>query len=29
MEQGPNYLWRRWIDTSLDSPADIVEWVYR
>jgi len=18
--------WRRWIDTSLDSPADIVEW---
>jgi isoamylase len=19
-------LWRRWIDTSLDSPCDIVEW---
>ena len=21
-----NDLWRRWIDTSLDSPSDIVEW---
>jgi len=26
MEQVPNYLWRRWIDTSLDSLADKVEW---
>jgi glycogen operon protein len=21
-----NDTWRRWIDTSLDSPHDIVEW---
>ena len=21
-----NYTWRRWIDTSLDSPQDIAEW---
>ena len=21
-----NHSWRRWIDTSLDSPNDIVEW---
>ncbi|HEY6374921.1 MAG TPA: glycogen debranching protein GlgX [Edaphobacter sp.] len=26
MEQWLNTPWRRWIDTSLDSPADIVEW---
>ena len=26
MEQGANKPWRRWIDTSLDSPEDIVEW---
>jgi len=23
---GEGALWRRWIDTSLDSPSDIVEW---
>ena len=22
----PGALWRRWIDTSLDSPSDVVEW---
>ena len=26
MEQGAANLWRRWIDTGLDSPEDIVEW---
>jgi isoamylase len=26
MEQWLNTPWRRWIDTSLDSPADIVDW---
>jgi pullulanase/glycogen debranching enzyme len=26
MEQWLNVPWRRWIDTSLDSPADIVDW---
>jgi isoamylase len=26
MEQFVNNPWRRWIDTSLDSPADIVDW---
>jgi isoamylase len=26
MEQAVNNLWRRWIDTNLDSPKDIVEW---
>jgi isoamylase len=26
MEQWANNPWRRWIDTSLDSPADIVDW---
>jgi isoamylase len=26
VEQGGSDLWRRWIDTSLDSPEDIVEW---
>ena len=26
MEQCLNIPWRRWIDTSLDSPEDIVDW---
>ena len=26
LEQGTSSPWRRWIDTSLDSPDDIVEW---
>jgi len=26
MEQWANNPWRRWIDTSLDSPEDIVDW---
>jgi isoamylase len=26
MEQRLNIPWRRWIDTSLESPADIVDW---
>jgi len=26
LEQGSSSPWRRWIDTSLDSPDDIVEW---
>ncbi|WP_433970021.1 hypothetical protein [Tunturiibacter gelidiferens] len=26
MDLWPQNPWRRWIDTSLDSPADIVEW---
>jgi isoamylase len=26
MEQWLNVPWHRWIDTSLDSPADIVDW---
>jgi isoamylase len=26
VEQSVNDPWRRWIDTSLDSPADIVDW---
>jgi glycogen operon protein len=26
LEQEHRYIWRRWIDTSLDSPNDIVEW---
>ena len=26
IEQGLNVPWRRWIDTSLDSPTDIVDW---
>ncbi len=25
-ESGSPYTWHRWIDTSLDSPLDIVEW---
>jgi len=25
-ESGSHYSWRRWIDTSLDSPHDIVAW---
>ena len=24
--EGAGYAWRRWIDTALDSPDDIVEW---
>jgi len=24
--RGPDDSWRRWIDTSLDSPHDIVDW---
>ena len=23
---GGQYVWRRWIDTALDSPRDIVPW---
>ncbi|HUK53414.1 MAG TPA: glycogen debranching protein GlgX [Candidatus Binatia bacterium] len=26
LESGPGQSWRRWIDTSLDSPEDIVQW---
>jgi isoamylase len=26
IEHSSNNPWRRWIDTSLDSPADIVDW---
>jgi isoamylase len=26
LDQSANNPWRRWIDTSLDSPADIVDW---
>ena len=26
LEQGTSSPWRRWLDTSLDSPDDIVEW---
>jgi isoamylase len=26
MEQRVNSPWRRWIDTSLDSPGDIIDW---
>jgi glycogen operon protein len=26
MEQWANNPWRRWIDTSLDSPEDIIDW---
>jgi isoamylase len=26
LEQSSNNLWRRWIDTSLESPADIIDW---
>ena len=26
VEQSVNDPWHRWIDTSLDSPADIVDW---
>jgi glycogen operon protein len=26
VDNGEKRLWRRWIDTSLDSPQDIVEW---
>jgi len=26
IEDGRQDLWRRWIDTSLESPQDIVEW---
>jgi glycogen operon protein len=26
LEQEHGCVWRRWIDTSLDSPNDIVEW---
>jgi isoamylase len=26
LDQGYGPVWRRWIDTSLDSPNDIVEW---
>ena len=26
MEQWGTDPWHRWVDTSLDSPADIVEW---
>jgi glycogen operon protein len=26
LESGTNVVWRRWIDTYLDSPRDIVEW---
>ncbi|MBP1727096.1 MAG: glgX 3, partial [Deltaproteobacteria bacterium] len=25
-EKGNGNVWRRWIDTGLDSPDDIVEW---
>ena len=25
-DDGKNHLWRRWIDTYLDSPQDIVDW---
>ena len=26
IEQGANNPWCRWIDTNLESPADIVDW---
>jgi glycogen operon protein len=26
LPEGPAWVWRRWIDTSLDSPQDISEW---
>jgi glycogen operon protein len=26
VDDGAEHSWRRWIDTSLDSPQDIVEW---
>ena len=26
VDNGDQHPWRRWIDTTLDSPQDIVEW---
>jgi isoamylase len=26
LNEGDGFSWRRWIDTGLDSPQDIVQW---